>query len=257
MKDIITKKRLKSLINDKEMGLTVYGVTDSTNTRAKELAKHPFVRELVVADSQTMGRGRLNRKFHSDGGVGIYMSLLTRFAKEASDFTLATVCAAVAVARALRVLTPLSPKIKWVNDIYVNGKKLSGILTEGSFTPEGKPDFCIIGIGINVYKREFDSEIRDIATTVEDCCAEPPERSVLIAEVVNQLLPLLENPRAEDILTEYRGLSILTNREVTVKKPDGEYPATVIGIDDDYSLILSLEDGSEARLRAGEVSIKL
>ena len=133
--------------------------TESTNLDAKKYAEeHPETPcALFIADSQTAGRGRLGRSFLSQGGVGLYFSLLLRGVGEAMDALSLTTYSAVALCRALRRVSDIEPKIKWVNDIYVGEKKLAGILTEGRLCTEesGKLDYAIIGIGVNVARQDF------------------------------------------------------------------------------------------------------
>ena len=141
--------------------IVFYEETDSTNTRAKEYARSAESKETVVfiANSQTAGRGRLGRSFVSERGGGIYMSILTYPEENGFDATAATARAAVCLARATEAVCGCKTEIKWVNDIYLGGRKLAGILTEGKMTSDGEIAYQVVGMGINVYKKAISDEI--------------------------------------------------------------------------------------------------
>ena len=133
---------------------------ESTNDFAKEKAKTENSNFTVTASLQTKGRGRKGRTFFSPKGAGLYLSIAVNLNISFEEFPKITTYTAVCVARAIEKLTSLKIDIKWVNDLYVNGKKLCGILTEGSFSGE-KTYFVIIGIGVNLLKSSFPEEIKD------------------------------------------------------------------------------------------------
>jgi len=147
----------------------VYESLESTNKTAKERAvegeRHGTV---IIADSQTVGRGRYDRKFHSPAGSGIYMSLILRPAELGFNTpTLITLFAAVCVCEAIETVAGKAPQIKWVNDVFLNGKKICGILTEAiSDLESGNVDWAVIGIGINITTTNFPSELQPIATSI-------------------------------------------------------------------------------------------
>lgn len=230
-----------------------YEQTDSTNTRAKLYEGSEEKICLFVADRQTEGRGRMGRSFESEGGVGIYASLLLLGEYEPSDAVLITVRMAVAICRAIESLTGASPKIKWVNDIILNGRKLAGILTEGVFDKNGRIERIISGFGINVYKRSFSGELTNIATTLEDGAKEIPSRAIILSRVCEQFLKM---PDFSEVLDEYRRRSTLIGKAVTVRRIDESYPARVISITDDAHLLVRREDGTEEALFSGEVSVR-
>jgi BirA family biotin operon repressor/biotin-[acetyl-CoA-carboxylase] ligase len=232
-----------------------YEVTDSTNTRAKEYARGATLKEpcAFIAREQTAGRGRLGRSFLSRCG-GIYLSLLIP-AKE--DVTPADITAEAAVkaARAIRDTVGLEVGIKWVNDLYVGGKKLAGILTEGVFGDDGKLAYYIIGMGINVYKIGDFNEILPIATSIEDVLGERVNINELAATLT---LALASDIDPEECLMEYRARSVVTGRHLTVVGAEECYSARAIEILDDYSLLVEREsDGERVRVFTGEVSVRL
>ena len=144
--------------------LEMYDVLTSTNTVMKERADSLPEWTVIISSSQTAGRGRIGRSFYSPSDSGIYLSVLLRPALPASEATRITTAAAVAACRAIESCTAATPSIKWVNDVFVNGKKVCGILTEGSLNMEtGGLDWAVMGIGLDVYEPDggFPEEIRE------------------------------------------------------------------------------------------------
>ena len=236
-----------------------YEKTDSTNTRAREYARENRDNrkpKLFIAEEQTAGRGRRGRSFFSEGGVGIYMTLLLYPDERGRDAARLTARAAVALTDALYRLTSLKPQIKWVNDVYVGEKKLSGILAEGEMSSDGNLGFVILGMGINVYKTAFPDEISTIATSIENECGERISREELSAEIIKNLLC---SPKSEkEILEKYRERNLVLGREITVL-PIGKEPYTATAVDvlDDYSLLVKTDSGESISVFSGEVSVKL
>ena len=236
--------------------ITLYGVTDSTNLRAAMAARESRADRIFIAEEQTAGKGRRGRSFASAGGVGIYISFLTHPTCQACDSVGITAYAAVKLCRAIESIVPADLRIKWVNDVYLSGKKLAGILTEGSLTPEGGLDYAVTGIGVNVLKHDLGEELRDIAVTLEDATGERADRNLLTARLIAEFLRDFGEFNRPDIVDEYIERSFLVGKSVTVHKPTESYPATVKAINRDYSLLLDA-DGREERLFTGEVSVRL
>ena len=214
--------------------------TDSTNRVAKELARQGAPHgTAVLADRQTAGRGRLGRQFFSPEG-GLYLSVILRPKCPVEDLALMTPQAAVAVCRALEDTLGISPGIKWVNDLYLQGKKLCGILCEMA------GDAVIVGIGLNLYTPAggFPTELNAVALDVPVAC-----RS-LAAAIVERLL----QPAA--FLEEYRRRSLLVGKAVTVYPVAGE-PFAALAVDIDQRCRLVVEhDGVRETLDSGEVSVR-
>jgi BirA family biotin operon repressor/biotin-[acetyl-CoA-carboxylase] ligase len=228
----------------------------STNKYAVEYAREGGECALVIAKTQSAGRGRLNRSFSSLTG-GLYMSLLIRPDLKASDILKITPLAAVASVRAIKKLTGIEPKIKWVNDLYIGERKLAGILTEGAFTADGALDYAVVGIGVNINDVDFPPEIKNIATTLSAHTKSLPTPEELGGQIAKELLDILALQDFTGTLDEYRALSMLKGRTVTVNKYSESYKATVIDIDEDINLVLMLADGSIEHLSTDEISINL
>ena len=234
----------------------------STNQTLKEMAKNGAPHGTVlIAQKQTAGHGRKARSFFSPGETGIYMSILVRPALSPSDALTLTTASAVAVVDTIRDLTGRQASIKWVNDVYMNEKKVCGILTEAALTPDGQClDYAIVGIGINVLfpKEGFPAELRDVATSIYPPDTPPQyKRTEVVTTLLNHLADNLSRSTAVDILHAYRAASFLPGRTVTVvDELDRSRVATVVDVDEHYRLVIRNTDGSVEALDSGEVSIR-
>ena len=254
---MLTKKKIEEEIQNigvPSPKIIYYEQTDSTNTRAKEFAEsNPENREpiIFIANSQTAGRGRLGRSFVSNSGAGIYISILTYPNERGADATAITARAAVALAKAVESLCKCEIKIKWVNDLFLGGKKLAGILTEGKMEKDGKIAYQVVGMGINVYKKAISDEINGIATSIEGETNCAPDRSKLAATIIKEFLT-----DGEDYYAEYKARSFIIGKKVTVIKLTEQYEAKVIDINEDFSLTIE-RDGESEKLFTGEISLKI
>lgn len=228
---------------------------DSTNTFLKHLAKTIDVKELVVvANQQTGGRGRIGRTYVSNPTSGIYFSLLYR-PKIAIEYAKKLTClAGVAVVRAIQKLTGLEAKIKWVNDVYIHGKKVCGILTEASTSIEENAfEYAIIGIGVNCYQQEFSKEVAAIATTLEDEAKCIVSRNDLIAEIINQIDIELSQIESSHFMKEYKAYSFVIGKEVELQKMKESHFVKVIDITKDGELVVE-EEGKVYTISSGEIT---
>ena len=234
-----------------------YTVTDSTNTRAREYAeKHSIDAPVVfIADGQTSGRGRRGRSFDSQTDAGLYISFLYKPKTQSLDVSKITAFAAVKVCRVLSRCAGADVGIKWVNDIYHNGKKLCGILTEGEFSLNGKGfDYVICGIGINIRKRKFSKELSEIATTLEDATGESVDNELLASELIAEFF---SSSDTSELIREYKARSVLIGNDVEVHAISGEiYSARVIDISENAGLVVQTADGEVKELISAEVSVR-
>lgn len=233
----------------------------STNERAREMA----VREApegytVIALTQTSGRGRLGRSFYSPADTGIYMSLLLRpqqySAQRAAQLT---TIAAVAACEAIEKLSGEPAQIKWVNDLYVAGKKVGGILTEASVALEnGLLEYAVLGIGMNLLPPEngFPSDIRDVAGAILKE-SQNDGKNRLAAEFLNRFLTYYSGSHGCSLVESYRKRSLVIGRTVQVLSAGSCKTATALGIDENYRLLVEYEDGKREALFSGEISIKV
>lgn len=215
---------------------------------------------VMIASMQTDGKGRMGRKFYSPADTGIYMSILLRpkIGKLENAFRL-TVLAAVAACETFEAATGKPAKIKWVNDIYRDNKKVCGILTEGSISMEtGNLDAVVLGIGINVYQPEdgFPPEIAETAGSVFDR-KQNDGRNIIAAGFLNRFMSCYTCGDFDTYAAEYRRRSLVTGKEITVIKADGMRKAIAKEIDKNCCLAVQYEDGTTETLSAGEISISL
>lgn len=261
--DILSAQGIQKYLNPvcDSMEIHVYPALNSTNAalREKAMAGAPEG-YTVIANTQTEGRGRSGRAFYSPADTGIYMSLLLRpkYASSRQAVRLTTM-AAVAVCEAIEAVSEEKAQIKWVNDIYVRGKKVCGILTEASFGLEdGSLEFVVLGIGINVSLPAggFPEEIKDIAGTVFHE-SQSDGKNRLTAEFLNRFMRYYADPDMPDYVDNYRSRSMAIGREIQVISPKGTQTAVALDVDPDCRLIVEYADGRTESLYSGEISIRL
>ena len=232
----------------------------STNQYLKELDADTVDSGFVlIADEQTGGRGRRGRVFVSRKGEGVYFSILLKLGRTQQDIRLLTVCAAVAVSRAIEDVCGIRADIKWVNDVFCDGKKVCGILTEAVVSGELQElSTVIVGIGINTGMAP--PEFSDIATSVQEAAGVCGLRNRLIAGVLNQFeavyLDYTERGNGAGVIEYYRSRLFIIGRQVLVSDVNSSYVATVQGVDDMGALIV-MDDGGVVRfVSSGEIKLK-
>ncbi len=244
----------------KGMELNVVPALDSTNTMVREKAAAGAPEGYtVIANQQTGGRGRCGRGFFSPPDTGIYMSLLLRplhcSAKQAVRLT---TMAAVAACEAIEAVSGEKTQIKWVNDIYIAGKKVSGILTEASFGLEdGFLEYAVLGIGINVSlpKGGFPDELESIAGAVFQE-AQNDGKNHLAAEFLNHFMTYYTVPNSKSYVDNYRSRSLVIGKEIQVLFAGYQRNAMALDVDEECRLIVKYEDGKIESLSSGEISVK-
>ncbi|MBQ2889623.1 MAG: biotin--[Clostridia bacterium] len=233
--------------------IDLYECVNSTNTLMKELAKEggqEFC--VIIAEQQSGGRGRLGRTFHSPKGSGVYMSILLRPNERLNPLYITTY-AAVCCARAFEKLTDKKAYIKWVNDIYVDSKKVCGILTESSL---GENGYAILGIGVNVTVPE-EGFPEDIKLRAGALFEEEKEhmRERVIALILNEFITAYTKCEKGEMLQEYRQKSLVTGKRIDIIENGMVERADAIRIDDEFALIVKKDDGKLYTLNSGDVSI--
>lgn len=239
--------------------MIVLNEVDSTNNYAKKLASEGAAHgTAVAADMQTSGKGRLGRKFVSLSGQGIYFSTIIRPEFGIETASMITAAAAVAAAMAVEELSGADVKIKWVNDLYMNGRKICGILTEASVGLEMKRlDYAVIGIGINVrsFGESLNSDLKSVATSVEDETGKLLDRNILCAAVLDRLEKVLGSIEDRSFLEEYRRRELLTGNMITANIGGEAFRGKALGIDDNANLIVEFPDGTVRHLGSGEANL--
>lgn len=260
--DVFTEAELKSVISTRVMGqnLVFLDVVDSTNTRAKQLAEAGAPDgTLVVAESQSAGKGRRGRFWMAPAGTGVWMSLLLRPQIEPQNASMLTLVAAMAVETGIRVATGLDGSIKWPNDVVVDGKKVCGILTEMSADMDCV-SHVVVGIGINVNIREFPEELQDKATSLLLVSGQPVKRAKLLNAVLNAWEEYygryLQTEDLSLLAEEYNEKLAGLGGMVKVLAPKGEYTGISRGISHTGELLVEREDGTFTEVMSGEVSVR-
>lgn len=255
----LDKTTILSKLNDTKEIIILDEIT-STNTFAKEFAKENFDEAIIIANSQTNGRGRLGRTFVSNKGTGIYISYLIRPKINLEDCKLITPLVCVAICKAieealLKENFKLDTKIKWVNDIYINFKKVCGILVETSTIKNNlDPEYLIIGIGLNCYEQKFPKELRNIVTTIEDESKKIISRNDLIAIIINNIDYYLNNFDQKIYMQEYINRSFIIGKKVEIKQGEKSYLAKVKSILMDGSINIEKEDKTIINISTGEIT---
>ncbi len=231
----------------------------STNTVLKKRAQQGESEGYVlIAGNQTAGKGRVGRSFYSPEGTGVYLSILLR--PEAYDAVRAsrfTTMAAVAACKAVEEVTDDQALIKWVNDVYLNDRKIAGILTEASIDLEsGTIEYAVLGIGFNVYEPEngFPDEIQNRAGVVLKT-PQKDAKNKLAAAFIRYFMSCYHDQSVQDYIREYRERSFVVGHEIEVIEGEKRTPARALSVDDECRLIVRYANGKTEALSAGEVSI--
>ena len=261
--DILNYDEVKNYLNTKYIGRNIlyFETIDSTNIKAKELAMEGAKEGTVVtSEEQTLGRGRLGRKWISPKYKGIWMSIILRPNINPANVSKITHIGAAAVNKAIEDMG-IKTYIKWPNDIILNEKKLCGILTEMSGEMD-KINYIVMGIGINVNldKEEFDDEIREIATSFKAEIGKETNRKKLMASILNNFEELynefIENGTINKSLDICRKNSIVLGKEVRIIRRGQSENVIALQLDDEGELIIRHKDGKIEKLISGEVSMR-
>lgn len=230
---------------------------DSTNAYVRSLAKEGAPEgTAVIALKQTAGRGRLGRSFYSPEG-GIYLSLLLRPQIPPTDTLLITVAAAVAAADAIESTSGTETKIKWVNDIYVDDKKVCGILTEGAISEKQTLDFAVLGIGINLSTPNggFPADLPRAGSVFGEAEATEETKAQIIARFAEEFFKHYKNLGKKEFMIKYKEKSFLNGKTIEFEREGAVCTARVLEIDDNAALIVECE-GETVALFSGDAQIK-
>ncbi len=254
--DMLSAIGIADAIRHPVKGLAVYlhRKIDSTNAEAKRLlATGKTGPALIVAEEQTEGRGRRGRSFYSPARTGIYMTLTLPTNLPLADATAITTATAVAVHLAIADLTGIETEIKWVNDIYLGGKKIAGILTEAiSNFESGCVQHLIIGIGLNYKTESFPKDLRGMATSLSP---KGVSRNQMVARILDRLFDILNGE--VDPLPIYRAHSMVLGKDITYEQDGVTRAARAIEIDEDGGLVVVHPDGKYHTLTSGEITLRL
>lgn len=220
---------------------------DSTSTYARLNAQSLPLPSLITAECQSAGRGRRGNSFYSPDGTGLYMTLLF---EAKNDIPLVTPAAALAVCKSLNEFFGINAKIKWVNDVFYNEKKICGILSE-CFSVNGKR-LIAVGIGINLTTDGFPDSLPNAGSVGQSC-----DKTALAETLCRYILEYAENPDDNAVAQEYERQLFIIGRRISFNENGVGYTAVVKGINSQCNLIVELTDKSLKTLSSGEISIIL
>ena len=262
--DILSSKVIKNnmLKYDDKFNFIIHKTVASTNIIARELAINGAESgTVVIAEEQTSGYGRNGKSFFSPYGTGIYMSIILNLKKEKKIFnsSFITTAAAMAVSKSIEEISNENTQIKWVNDVFINGKKVCGILTEGAFSFEdGKLDYAVIGIGVNVNfpKDGFPKELNNIAASINsknnaNSNTKSDIRNILVAKILENLYDYYFND--VNFYEEYKKRSFLIGKKVSININNKEHIVKVLDIDKTFALVAEFQDGKIDKIVSGSI----
>jgi len=248
-------KEYKKILTEK-LGnkLHYYEEVDSSNNVAKEMKdwEHGSV---IIAETQTAGRGTYGRTFHSRVRNGIYMTLIIDTNRWSfRNEQLATIYTAVAASEAIVEITNISSEIKWVNDLFVSGKKIGGILTE----KDSQSNKLIIGIGINVSgkQEDFPIEIQNTAASLELSPPTDHQAAAIVLAIYMRMFEPKTLPDDQAILQRYKEKLFIMGQTVDISQGNDVFEAKVIDVDEQGRLVV-LKKGEKLALGVGEVRVKV
>ena len=257
--DLLNPQNIYRNLKTKFIGKNVlhFETIDSTNDYAKKIGNELRDGSVIISEEQTKGKGRLGRVWESKAGEGIWISIILKPNIIPNKAPFITLIAGASIVKALNILG-VDAKIKWPNDITINNKKLSGILTELSAEIE-RVNYIVVGIGMNVKDTDFEEELKDKATSLykENYNV---SRVDIVKEILCQFeklyLDYIEKDDKKEVLDICRQYSAIINKEIYVIKNDQKELVDCIGINEEGNLIIKNKDGKLEEIMSGEVSIR-
>lgn len=252
--DRLSAAAIKAALSDPAVPVYAVSSVDSTNEEARRrLSQSSESCFVVVAEEQTAGRGRRGRAFYSPRDTGLYLTLAMAPDTTVAQLTGVTAYAAVCTARAIREVCGKQPRIKWVNDLFLDGRKIGGILTEAiSDVETGQVSHLMIGVGVNLRAGTVPDELSGVMGFVD---ADGGAKNRLAAAIVNGLLRY--DPADTGFMEDYRRWSMVLGRGVTYEQNDQTRVGVATAIDDHGALEIRHPDGSVAHLRSGEITLRV
>ena len=256
--DIINQQgiHMHLLSENEKYRIVVYDTIDSTNNAGKKLISDgDRVETIIVANEQTKGRGRMGREFFSPANTGIYISFVLFPGKHINTMGTLTTKVCVAICRVIESIKECRAEIKWVNDIYVDGKKVCGILTEAVTDFEsGMVEAVVIGIGLNIWTDAdaFPEELVSVAGSVNP---KNVSRNLIAAKIINEVMAVYTDGDEKLLMQEYRNRCFLIGREITYFRNGVTMVGKAVDINDQGNLVVEKNNGEMEVLNSGEVSL--
>ncbi len=252
----LNKRDIKSALGETKKKIIFKKKTGSTNTDLKNLAfKDKALNKVVIALKQTQGRGRLGRSFYSPENNGIYLSYFLKPSLNNEDIVLITSASAVAVCKALEKNITISPKIKWVNDIFYEGRKLCGILVEAVRDKDNGLSGVVIGIGLNCIRGNVPDELNSIIGYLSDFC-DGFNVNQIAADIISELNDIENLIKDNGLCSEYKKRSLVIGKNIKVLG-DAPYRAYAEDVDERCGLVVKSESGEIRTLTTGEITIRI
>lgn len=257
--DKITKQGIYMYLlpQNQKYEIEVFETVDSTNNLGKKLISSGKREETIfISNEQTKGRGRMGREFFSPADTGVYISLVLFPNRHVSDMGTLTTKVCVAVCRVIEAIKECKAEIKWVNDIFVDKKKVCGILTEAVTDFEsGTVEAVVIGIGLNVNTQSSDFP-EALSMTAGSVNPFRVNRNFIAASIINEVTAVYSDRDEKSLMDEYRQRCFLIGREITYYISGISFVGRVIDINDQGNLIIEKENGMVDILNSGEVTLK-
>ena len=258
--DLLIPSEIRPLLKTKWMGKTLhhFHTVDSTNSKAYQLALSGAKEgELVIAESQHKGRGRIGRDWFSPPSLNLYLSAILRPDIPPYQASLITFLAAVATAEAIRNFSGLSPWIKWPNDIFLRDRKVAGLLNE-IHSEMDRIHFVILGIGVNLNMEEkmFPEEIRTVATSLKQEMGQTISRKAFLKVLLQELerwYMIFSKEGGAAILKAWREKAQIKGRTINVTSFKEILTGVAIDVDSEGALILETKGGERKRVIAGDI----
>ncbi len=230
--------------------------TDSTNRRLRQAAEGGAPEGTVIfALHQTAGKGRMGRSFFSPAGSGLYFSILLR-PQAMADGMKITAAAGVAVAEAVKEILGIELAIKWVNDLYLGNKKVCGILAESAMDADGNFNYCVVGIGLNVFEPQCWEDALDQIAGALLPQARENVMEPLAAAILDRFFDWYQKLSDPRLMEAYRSRSFLQGKRVTAVRGNERIKGVVQGISDEGELLLQTESGEVLTICSGEVRLE-
>lgn len=261
MGDRLEQELWQNMLTTKRLGRAeaeTLQTTDSTNSQLKRMALMGAAEgSICTAEEQTRGKGRLGRVWESPQGAGLWLSVLLRPEMKPERAPVITLAAAIAMAEAIRKVAGAEAKIKWPNDIVVDGRKICGILLEISAEMD-MVEYVIVGTGVNFRKTAYSDELRDKAVSIEEVCSAVPKRREIMAEYLNlleKLMDIVAISGFEGIRERYEAMSATLGKRVQVTG-SVNVTGTAENVDSEGCLMVRDDEGTLHRILSGDVSVR-
>lgn len=251
--NILNEQNIRKFLQKKyqNFNFQIFDTIDSTNIYAKKIVKKLTKNTIIISNSQTNGQGKFGKSFFSPANTGIYMTIVLKDNIDTTKVFSITFLCALAVCKAIEKLTDIKPKIKWINDIFVNNKKCCGILTECETNFKTNISNNIIaGIGININTVKFPKDLKDIAVSLQQ---NNINKNQMIAEIINNFFKFYTNLNIKQVIEKYKKYCFVLGKDICYTKENIKHIAKALDINDSGNLIVKDINGNLQTLEYEEI----